>query len=98
MLYLHDHFPRQTTSGVPLSAIVIPSCARKHGKPRLDVASRAAALTALGPSTMFQLHTGGPAELAALGVLVARVPCYSLEFGSELEHVPDVLNELLATL
>ena len=47
---------------------------------------------------MFQLHTGGPAELAALGVLVARVPCYSLEFGSELEHVPDVLNELLATL
>jgi hypothetical protein len=98
VLYLHRHFPQQTTSAVPLTAVVIPRRARMHGKPTVGPASRAAALTALGPSTMFQLHTGGAEELAALRTLVARLPCYSLELGGDLDEVPDVLNELLTTL
>jgi hypothetical protein len=46
---------------------------------------------------MFQLHTGGAEELAALRTLVARLPCYSLELGGDLDEVPDVLNELFTT-
>jgi hypothetical protein len=98
VLYVHEHFPRQCTPGVPLTAVVVPSRVRTDGRPTLVPASRAAALIALGPSTMFQLHTGGTDELAALRALVARLPCYSLELGGELEHVPEVLNELLITL
>jgi hypothetical protein len=98
VLYVHEHFPRQSTPGVPLTAVVIPSLARTDGTPTLVPASRVAALIALGPSTMFQLHTGGTEELAALRALVARLPCYSLELGGELGHVPEVLNELLTRL
>jgi hypothetical protein len=98
VLYVHEHFPRQSAPGVPLSAVVIPSRARTEGIPTLEPASRAAALIALGPSTMFQLHTGGTEELAALRALVARLPCYSLELGGELEHVPEMLNRLLTRL
>jgi hypothetical protein len=98
VLYVHEHFPRQCAPGVPLTAVVVPSRARTDGRPTLVRASRAAALIALGPSTMFQLHTGGTDELAALRALVARLPCYSLELGGELEHVPEVLSELLTTL
>src|SRR5262249_32570058 len=98
VLYVHEHFPRQCTPGVPLTAVVVPSRARTDGRPTLVPTSRAAALVALGPSTMFQLHTGGTEELAALRALVARLPCYWLELGAELEHVPAVLDEQLTTL
>jgi hypothetical protein len=98
VLYVHEHFPRQTTPGVPLTAVVIPSYGRTDGAPTLVPASRAAALIALGPSTMFQLHTGGTEELAALRTLVARLPCYSLELGGDLERVPEALDELLTRL
>jgi hypothetical protein len=98
VLYVHEHFPQQCSPGVPLTAVVVPSRVRTDGRPRLAPASRAAAFIALGPSTMFQLHTGGADELAALRTLVARMPCYSLELGGELEHVPEVLSELLTTL
>src|SRR5262249_4303475 len=54
VLYVHEHFPRQSTPGVPLTALVVPSRARTEGGPTLAPASRAAALIALGPSTMFQ--------------------------------------------
>lgn len=98
VLYVHDHFPRQCTQDLPLTAVVVPSCARTEGGPAVAPASRAAALLALGPSTMFQLHTGGTEELTALRALVARLPCYTLDLGGELEHVPEVLGELLTTL
>ena len=44
---------------------------------------------------MFQLHTAGAAELATLSSLVARVPCYTLEVGSDLSAIPGKISELL---
>jgi hypothetical protein len=44
---------------------------------------------------MFQLHTAGAAELATLSSLVARVPCYTLEVGSDLTAIPGKISELL---
>ena len=64
-------------------------------EPRVVPASRAAAFAALGPSTMFQLHTAGAGELATLSSLVARVPCYTLEVGSDLSAVPEAISGLL---
>ena len=64
-------------------------------EPQIVPASRAAAFAALGPSTMFQLHTAGAGELATLSSLVARVPCYSLELGSDLSAIPAKISELL---
>jgi hypothetical protein len=95
VLYAERHFPQQTTSGFPLAALLVPAVRADLREPRFVPASRAAAFAALGPSTMFQLHTAGAGELATLSSLVARVPCYTLELGSDLSAVPETISALL---
>jgi hypothetical protein len=95
ILYAERHFPQQTTSGFPLVALVVPAVRADMREPRVVPASRAAAFAALGPSTMFQLHTAGSAELATLSSLVARVPCYTLEAGTDLSTIPETISGLL---
>ena len=95
ILYAEQRFPQQTTAGFPLAALLVPAVRADRREPRVVPASRAAAFAALGPSTMFQLHTAGPAELATLSSLVARLPCYTLEVGSDLSAIPAKISELL---
>jgi hypothetical protein len=95
VLYVHEHFPERTTAGFPLAAILV---AARHAGPgtRVRPTSRAAAFAALAPTTLFQLHTGGEAELAALSRLIARVPCHALDVGSDVAAIPAAILELLA--
>ena len=95
VVYAERHFPQQTTAGFPLAALLVPAVRAERREPRVVPASRAAAFAALGPSTMFQLHTAGAGELATLSSLVARVPCYTLELGSDLTMVPATISDLL---
>lgn len=95
ILYAQRHFPQQTTSGFPLTAVLVPAVRADRRDARVMPASRAASFAALGPSTMFQLHTAGARELATLSSLVARVPCYTVELGSDLSGVPETISELL---
>jgi hypothetical protein len=95
VLYAERHFPQQTTAGFPLAALLVPAVRADRREPRVVPASRAAAFAALGPSTMFQLHTAGAGELATLSSLVARVPCYTLELGGDLSMVPATISDLL---
>jgi hypothetical protein len=95
ILYAERRFPQQTTAGFPLTALLVPAVGPGRREPRVVPASRAAAFAALGPSTMFQLHTAGAGELATLSSLVARVPCYTLEVGSDLSPVPEAIAALL---
>jgi hypothetical protein len=95
ILYVERHFPEQTTAGFPLTALLVPAVRADRREPRVVPASRAAAFAALGPSTMFQLHTAGAAELATLSSLVGRLPCHTLELGSDLSAVPEAISALL---
>jgi hypothetical protein len=95
ILYAERHFPQQTTAGFALAALLVPAVRADRREPRVVPASRAAAFAALGPSTMFQLHTAGAGELATLSSLVARVPCYTLELGGDLSAVPETISALL---
>jgi hypothetical protein len=96
VLYVQEHFPEQTTAGFPLAALVIPTVRKGRREPQLVAASRAEAFAALGPSTMFQLHTAGSSELAMLSGLVARLPCYRLELGGDVSALPATISELLS--
>ena len=98
ILYAEQHFPQQTTSGFPLAALLVPTVRAARREPQILASSRAAAFAALGPSTMFQLHTAGSAELATLSSLVALVPCYTLELGSDLSAIAGTISDLLSTL
>jgi hypothetical protein len=98
VLYVHAHFAGQTTAGFPLSAVVVPTLRPRQRQPRVADASRAAAFAALAPSTIFQLHTAGADELATMSTLVGRLPCYTLELGSDVTAIPATIVDLLSML
>jgi hypothetical protein len=98
VLNVQQHFPDQTTSGFQLAALLVPTLRPERQAPSLVPGSREAAFTALGPSTILQLHTAGAGEFATLSSLVASLPCYSLELGSDLSAIPEAISELLSTL
>jgi hypothetical protein len=97
VVFVDQHFPDRLTDGFPLRAIVLPTVT---GGPRTRAtpSSRATALTALAPSTVFQLHTAGGHALRYLARLVKEVPAYVLELGSDVSEIPEVVLALLHDL
>lgn len=94
VFHVHERMPEGTSSGFPLRAVVVP---RIVGGPvtRTRPLAGAAALTALAPSTIFQLHPPQKNALATMGDVLSRVPAYSLELGDDIAAIPDALSELL---
>jgi hypothetical protein len=97
VVFVDQHFPDHMIGGFPLRAIVMPTIT---GRPdtRVVATSRAAALAALAPSTVFQLHTAGAEALQYMARLVREVPAYVLELGADVNDIPAVLLELLDDL
>jgi hypothetical protein len=97
VVFVHQHFPDRPIEGFPLRAIVLPTIT---GGPhtRAVPASRAAALVALAPSTVFQLHTAGSEALQYMTRLVREVPAYVLELGADVSEIPPVILGLLDEL
>jgi hypothetical protein len=79
---------------LPLGAIVVPRVT--GGTTRVVPASPAAILTALAPSTMFQLPHCGAESLRWFAALAGAVPGYTLELGPNLEDIPLAVTEALA--
>jgi hypothetical protein len=98
VVYVHEHFPHQTTSGFPLAAILVPRVRAERRESAIVETSRAAAFAALAPSTMIQLHTADRAVFTAMSELVERVPCFGLELGSDVTAIPGVIGDFLARL
>lgn len=95
LLFLHQHFPERVCRELPLRAILMPRVAGGEGA-QLRPASRAEALIALAPSTLFQLPGAGTDAMRTMATLVSSVPSYHLEVGSNLDAIPAVIQELLA--
>jgi hypothetical protein len=97
VVFVHQHFPDRPIEGFPLRAIVLPTITRGPHT-RAVPTSRAAALVALAPSTVFQLHTAGSEALQYMTRLVREVPAYVLELGTDVSEIPDVILGLLDDL
>ena len=97
VIFVDQHFPHRMIEGFPLRAIVMPTIT---GGPhtRVRSATRAAALAALAPSTVFQLHTSSAQALEYMARLVRDVPAYVLELGANVADIPPVLLQLLEDL
>jgi hypothetical protein len=97
VVFVDQQFPDRPIDGFPLRAIVLPKIT---GGPstRAVPTSRAAALTALAPSTVFQLHTAGREALQFMAHLVRHVPAYVLELGTDASEIPGVILALLDRL
>jgi hypothetical protein len=97
VVYVHEHYPEATAAGFPLRAILLPRVTTRE-RPKIFEASAAAALRALAPSTIVQLHTAGRDALMTMSLLVRRVPSYVFELGRDIEAIPDTIAEFLRDL
>jgi hypothetical protein len=95
LLFVHQHCPGKTTAGVALRAVLVP---RITGGSRttLDPVSSMTGLTALAPSTIFQLSGAGHSALQTMAELVRQIPCYRLDLGTDLAQIPEVILGLLS--
>lgn len=94
LLFLQRHFPEKIVKGFAVRAILLP---RVTGRPdtTLSPASAIAGLSALAPSTIFQLSGAGRKAFVEMSDFVRRLPCYYLELGTDLSQIPGVILSLL---
>jgi hypothetical protein len=94
VFYVEQAFPGRSIAGFPLRAIVVPRVTDRRAA-RAVPGTRAEALAALAPSTIFQLHPPARDALAWMAGLVRRVPTFVLELGSDVESIPAALLRIL---
>ncbi len=80
LLDLHRHAPDRLLTAAPVRAVIVPRV--RAGAPTTSRRTTgAAALAALGPSTLLQLPGTGPHTMSRLAACLAGVPVYALEVG-----------------
>lgn len=94
MMYLADRFADQLVTSFPVLAVLVPRVTDRADTV-LEPISAAAALRALGPTTLLQRPGAGPEAMRAMSSFVASVPCYELQLGSNSEEIPRVIEGLL---
>jgi hypothetical protein len=97
VVFLHQHWPEQVSSGFALRAIAV---VRVGGGRRTEIsaAPSAMALKALAPSTVLQLSGAGQCDFRRIASLVERVPCFSLDLGTEPDEIARTISTLLPQL
>ncbi len=93
VLYVHERFPARTTQGFPLRAVLVPRVAESG--PRVLPAGGGAALRALAPSTLLQLHPPQPDAFARMRSLLRRLPTYTFEVGPDVDSIPGAIRAIL---
>ena len=95
MMYLADSFAPQLVLSMPVRAVLVPRVTTRADS-SLDPISAAAALRALGPTTLLQRPGAGADAMAAMSSFVRSVPCFELRLGSRSEEIPRVIAGLLS--
>jgi len=97
LLFVNEHYPARVATRLPVRAVLLP---RVTGLPETQWkrVSVAMTLAALAPSTIFQLPRAGTEAFQFLAAFVRRLPCFSLEVGTNLSTIPPVIERLLAEI
>ena len=94
LFFLHTDFKHKISRGFPLKAILVPRVTGRR-ETSLSAISAAQALRALAPSTIFQLPGGGEGAFKLIARVTRKLPCYSLELGTDIPRIPAVILDLL---
>jgi hypothetical protein len=95
IVYADEAFPGSPIAGFRLRAVLVPRVVAQEPETRVVPISATAALTALAPSTIFQLYPPQANALAEMAALVRAVPCFSLELGSDIARIPEAIVDLI---
>jgi hypothetical protein len=94
VLFVRDRYPERVVSGFVVKALLIPRIT-PESETKLTRASAIAGLTALAPSTIFQLPGAGAEAFDLLARFAKRVPCYRLDLGTDAARAPELISSLL---
>jgi hypothetical protein len=95
LMLLGAAFKDQMVEGLKVRAVLVPKVTGEL-RTRLRKISPAAALTALAPSTIFQLPRAGELNFRVIVQFVSKLPCYMLECGTDLDQIPQMVTRVLA--
>ena len=94
-IYLfHDHKQMILSKGFPIKAILIPKVSGNKDT-AIQTRSVSQSLIALAPETLFQLPGAGAEHFRAMVSLIKQVPCYTLEVGTQMAQIPNVIETFL---
>lgn len=96
LMFLSPDYNMQMITDLAVRAILMPNITGAH-QTQLKKTSAAAALTALAPSTIFQLPRAGESNFKIVAQFVSKVPCYTLECGTNLAQIPEVVLSALSS-
>jgi hypothetical protein len=94
LYFIDEHFPQKMISSFPLKAILIPRISDRHDT-FLESASAISTLSALAPSTIFQLPGATNADLKSISKIVKQVDCYYLNLGTNIDGASETIADLL---
>jgi hypothetical protein len=93
LLFLANRYRNQLADSFPVRAIVLPQVSDSNGTELVRI-SRAAALVALAPGSIFYLPDAGAGAFHTISTFVKGVPSYVLRIGQDSATIPDLLADL----
>ena len=96
VFFVQDRFADRIVESFPLRAVLAPRIG--GDTTRMIPLDGGAALRALAPSTLLQLHPAEPAAFGRMARLVGRVPTFQFELGPEIAAIPSAIERLLDEL
>jgi len=97
VMFLYPEFSEQLAAAMPLKAIIVPRITGE-GKSRVTQAYPEDILRAASFTTMTLLPGSGIKTYEFLSQLSSRLPCFTLELGRDLAHIPATVSHLFETL
>jgi len=83
LLFLHPAYSHLLANGISLRTVFVPLIDRGSTATRIEPISKAEALLALAPSSIFQLSGAGGNEFSFLSEVIEQVECWRLRIGSD---------------
>lgn len=94
VVYLAPIFPSQMAYSAKLRAVLIPKIAHTETT-TIVPASKAEAMLALIPTTLFQLPLAESNKVQMLASIIASLPCYSVELGSDTLEAAQTIRDFV---
>jgi hypothetical protein len=92
-VFLSEVWPDVLIRGFPIRAVLVPKIT--GGTSRLVPISGGAALAALAPSSILQLHAVQGDPLKAMARIVSNARTFRLELGKDMERLPSLVHQAL---
>jgi hypothetical protein len=97
VMFLYPEFGGQIIEAMPLKAVIVP-CVTDRNESRVTKISFENVLRAASFTAMTQLPGAGIKTYEFFNQLSASLPCFNLELGRDLVHIPVMISDLLCTV